>query len=275
MSTLPAEEPFWEPLARPGFTPAQTAAIVVRHLIPVGGVFALGWSAGQFLLLSLFDICFSIVGTGMLGALVSTRQEVGPGPDPAGAIGSWLAVLVATLVGSVLLTALFGWVIALFMVSAGDGLGEKSLWISALTMVLAAAPALWRRYRSDLAAGLSEAQRKRRDQPHVLVLVLNAGLVFAMCGFAADFGRFGLFALVVAATALSLLRDLRPDLMRELARPSDMPPPKEYGEAGRNHDFLLLLWQQLFRPASTARVRAKRRPREVARAGSTGDAKRE
>jgi hypothetical protein len=272
MNRPSANEPHWEPLPRQSFTPAQTAGIVVRHLIPMVGVFAFGWSAGQFLLLSLFDICFNIVCTGVLGALVSTRQEVGLGPNPADVIGGWLTALGLALVGSVLLTALFGWVIALFMVSAGDGLLEKSLWISALTMVLTSAPALLRRYQSDLTAGMSEAQRKRRDQPNVLVLVLNAGLIFVMCGFAGDLGRFGLFALVIAVTALSLLRDLRPDLMRELARPADLPAPKEYGEAGRNHDFLLLLWQQLFQRDASASAPTKRSPRKAASADHAGDA---
>lgn len=271
MSRTSAKEPYWEPLPRQALKPAQKAEIVVRHLIPVAGVFAFGWSAGQFLLLSLFNICFSIVCTGMLGTLVSTRQEVGPSPNRADAIGSWLTALVLSLIGSVLLTALFGWVIALYMVAAGDQLVDTSLAVSALMMVASGVPALYRQYRADLAAGLNEDQRKRRDQPNVLVLVLNAGLIFVMCGFARELGRFGLFTLVVAVTALALLRDLRPDLMRELARPSGMPPPKEFGEAGRNHDFLQLLWQQLFRRAPTAPVREKRRLRKIPRAGTTGD----
>jgi hypothetical protein len=209
-----------ERLPRPSFTPMQTIAIVVRQLIPVIGVFVLGWSAGQFVLLSVFNICFSIVCIGVVGVLVSSRQEVGPSPNRADAISSLLTAIGLAIVGSVLLTAMFGWVVALFMVSAGDGLFETSLWMSALAMVISATPALVRQYQSDLSAGLDEATRKRRDQPNVLSLVLSAGLIFIASGYAGDFGRSGLSILAVLVTALFLFRDLRPDLMRELVRPS-------------------------------------------------------
>ena len=162
MSKAKVNEPHWEPLPRQSFTPAQTAGIVVRHLVPVAGVFVLDWSAGEFVLLSVFNICFSIVCIGVIGVVVSTRQEIGPSPNAADAIGTWLFAMLLALVGSVLLTAMFGWVVALLMVSDGGNLFEFSLLVPALIMVVSAAPALYRQYTTDLVGGMCEGRASSR-----------------------------------------------------------------------------------------------------------------
>ena len=226
MSKSSANEPHWEPLPRQHFTLKAQLGIVLRHLVPVLGVFIFGWSAAQFLILSVFNVCFSVVCIGVVGVAVSTRQLNGPGLKVADQIGTWLTCLALAVIGSVVLTAMFGWVIALFAVSGGEALFNVSLVSSALMMVAFAVPGLYKQYQADLAADLDEEQRKKRDQPNILVLVLTAGLIFILSGYAPDFGRFGLIVMVIAVTALFLFRDLRPDLMRELARPSNMPPTK-------------------------------------------------
>ncbi|MBL0163419.1 MAG: hypothetical protein IPP82_07165 [Xanthomonadales bacterium] len=161
MSKPAASEPYWQPLQRQRLALVQTTGIVVRQLIPVVGIIALGWSAGQFLLLSVFNICFSVVCIGVLGAVVSKRQQVGPSPNPEHEIGSWLVALAFALIGSVLLTAMFGWVIALYMVAAGDRLFDSWLAACALMMVASAAPALCRQYQGDLAAGLQAGDTEK------------------------------------------------------------------------------------------------------------------
>jgi hypothetical protein len=213
-------EPYWVPLPRQKFTPVQTAGIVLRHLVPAAGVFMFDWSAGEFLMLSLFNVCFSIVCIGVVGVLVSTRQQTGPSPNVMDAIAGWATGIALALIGSIMLTVMFGWVIGVLVASSGGTVFSWTLAGSGLLMVISAAPASFRQYKADLAAGLDEEQRKRRDQPNVLVLVMTGGLVFILSGFAGDFGDWALYALVVAVTGLFLFRDLRPDLMRELVRPS-------------------------------------------------------
>ena len=220
-----ANEPYWEPLARQRLSPGQTAAIVVRHLIPLAGIIGLDWLAGQFLILSLFSIAFSVVAIGTIGVMVSTRQEVTVDAGIADKAGSWIFAIVLALVGSVILTAMFGWVIVVFTVISGESLFDGALFASALLIVISAAPGMLRQYRDDLASSLTEEQRKQRDQPKALGLVMSAGLIFIMSGYAPEFGRVGLVVLAFAVTALFIFRDLRPDLMRELTRPSNRPPP--------------------------------------------------
>jgi hypothetical protein len=219
-----APQPYWTPLARPHYTLLETLGIFVRHLIPPAGMLWLGWSAGQFLLLSVFDIAFSVAGIGVVGVAVSTRKTVGNSTGLADRVAGWM-VLVCVGMGICLLqTALFGWVIVVLATDEGRPLFNATLAWSAFAMIVAAGPALLRQYRADLHSPLSEEQRKQRDQPHVLGLVMCAGLIFIVAGHVAEFGRIGIALLVGVVIGLSLLRDLRPDLVRELTRPANRPP---------------------------------------------------
>jgi hypothetical protein len=224
-------EPHWEPLPRQQFTVAQTVGIVVRHLIPLAGMLALGWSAGQFLLLSVFNICFGIITIGVVGVFVSTRQELGPSPDDMSEITRLLLAIALAVTGSVMLTAMFGWMIVVVAMSGAGSLFDWALVNSAVLMVATAAPALYRQYRDDLLAGYDETYRKRRDQPKVLVLVLTAGWILILSGSADGFGQSGLLIVATAVTALFVLGDLRPDLMRELARPAARPTARHSGKS--------------------------------------------
>jgi len=212
----PARNPRQEPSLRPILSRAQTAAIVIRNLIPLAGIVVHGWLAGHFLILSMFSLALSIVGIGTIGVMVSARKEM-PDTRAADQISSWVIAIGLTLFGSVILTALFGWVIAVFTVNIGESLFDGALLGSAMLVVMSAAPAMVRQYREDLASSLTEEQRKQRDQPTVFGLVLSAGLIFILSGYAPGFGRFGLVALAFAVTALFIFRDLRPDLVRSLA----------------------------------------------------------
>ncbi len=215
------KEPYWSPLPRQRFSTSQTAGIVARHIVPLAGVLLFGWSAGEFVLLSVFNIAFSMSCIGVVGVAVSTRKEVGPSPNLADAIGSWLMLVLVGLILSLVLTGLFGWVVALFVA------WHMSIAWAALTMVIAAAPALFQQYQADMRSTLTEEDRKKRDQPQALVLALCAGLIFIMSGYVGVFGRYGQIVMAIAVTALFIFRDLRPDLMRELTRPKDRPPASD------------------------------------------------
>jgi hypothetical protein len=215
------EEPYWEPLARQKFSPAQNASIVARHMVPLLALWWYHGSVGQFLLLGIFNIAFTIasiatvgVGVSMKGNFISTADE----------IAGWSTLAAMTLVVSVGLTAMFGWVVALMASGEPGGFLKASLGWSLLAVVLCALPGLYLQYREDLRSGLSEEVRKKRDQPQVLVHVISAGLLFLLSGHVARFGRVGAIVLALAMTALFIFRDLRPDLARELARPRNRPP---------------------------------------------------
>ena len=65
-------QPYWAPTARPSFTRAQQASIVARHLVPLACLALFGGSVLQFLLLSVFNIAFTVavaLGWGWVTAL--------------------------------------------------------------------------------------------------------------------------------------------------------------------------------------------------------------
>ena len=210
-------KPYWFALPRPDYTRAQQASIVARHLVPLACLALFGGSLLQFLLLSVFNLAFTIAGIGTVGVAVSTRQEV-KSTGWADQLGA-LAALVLVCVGvSLVLSFLFGWVIAVFASHEAGGLWNRMLWWGVLGTVLAALPGMVSQYHADLRAQLSEDARKRRDQPVVGVHLFSAGFLFLLSAFTLGLGQAGAVLMAIGVTALFIFRDLRPDLARALAR---------------------------------------------------------
>ena len=217
------EEPYWEPLPRQRTSMQQTVAITVRNLIPVACVLFFGGSALEFLLLSVFSLAITIACIGVNGVAVSTKIEEA-NASTANAFARWILLIFVGLFIGLLLTVLFGWVIAVFASFGKKGIFTPTLLWSALAIAVSAVAELYRQYKADRHSGLGETLRKQRDQPIVLGHVLSAGLIFIMSGELLNMGRIGILVMTIAVTALFIFRDLRPDLMRELVRPRNKPP---------------------------------------------------
>jgi len=210
-------QPYWSPLARPTFTRAQQASIVARDLVPLACLAVFGGSVLQFLLLSVFNLAFTIAGIGTVGVAVSTRQEV-RSTGWADQLGALITLAGICIVAALVLSALFGWVIAVVASYDTEGLWNATLWWGVLGTVLAALPGMVVQYNDDLRAKLSEDARKRRDQPVVGVHLFSAGFIFLLSGFTLGWEGVGATLLALLVTALFIFRDLRPDLARALAR---------------------------------------------------------
>ncbi|MEO7252305.1 MAG: hypothetical protein ABIW30_06840 [Arenimonas sp.] len=215
-SAVEIPTPHWEPLARPTFSRWQQASIVARHLVPLAFLWWFGGSLPQFVLLHVFNLAFTIAGIATVGVAVSTRQEVAP-RGTADRVGSWIMLALVCAGVSLMLTALFGWVIAFFVATEGRGFWDPNLWWSVLAIVATALPGMYMAFEEDLRVGLSEEARKRRDQPVVGVHLFSALFVVLPAMFALHWGRFGAVLLAVLITALFIFRDLRPDLARALS----------------------------------------------------------
>lgn len=203
-------------------TGIEIAGIVLRNLIPLAMVVVFGWSIGQYVLLSVFDLTYAVTSIAVVGVSVSHRDAMNAS-GALDAFGSWLMVIGVGAFVSLLLTAMFGWVVALMAWQDDRRLFDATLVWSALAIMLAAAPAMYRQYRADVASGLPEAVRQRRDEPRIRVLMASMAMILFASFWAAQAGTIGLVVLAILVTALSLVRDLRPDLLRRLmlARAAD------------------------------------------------------
>lgn len=219
----PAKEPYWAPLPLQSFSRMQTLVIVVRNVTPLICVLWFKSSALEFLLLSIFSLAITIACIGVGGVAVSTKREEAE-MGRLNAVSAWISLALIGIFISLLLTAMFGWVIALFASFTKEGIFTPVLVWSALAIAVSAASGLYYQYQSDRRSGLSEILRKQRDQPIVLGHVLSAGLIFVLSGWLLNTGSLGLVAMTIAVTVLFIFRDLRPDLMREFTRPSNKPP---------------------------------------------------
>jgi hypothetical protein len=225
-------ETYWTPRPRPHFDAAQKAGIVTRNVLPLVGVLFFGWSASQFVLITVFNLGLAIVCMGCIASAVAWQKSDRQHVAWPGSLTHWISLIATALMATVLFTAMFGWVIGLFV-----HWDASFIWAPVLAIFFAL-PAIVQQYKMDLASPMTESERKKRDQPNVITLVLCAGLIFMMSGYIADFGRFWLTIVAIAITVLLTFKDFRPDLMRELTRPKNMPPDEQYGEPGKKHDLL-------------------------------------
>lgn len=210
----PPDEGYREPAPRQHFTRLQTASVIARNAVPLVGVVFFGHSAGNFVMLCVFNLALTIAGIGVVGVAVS---QDGKYISNADRIAGLCTLALVGLGITALLTALFGWAIAVFIAQVEDGLFNLPLFWSALSIVLCALPALWRQFNDDLQSKLDEEARKRRDQPIIFMHVLSAGLIFVFCPYAFEFGRTGMIVAAFVITSMFTFRDLRPDLMGKLA----------------------------------------------------------
>jgi hypothetical protein len=221
--TRPAIDPLpAAPERRPG-DPLAIALVVARHAIPLLGLVAFGASVENFLLLSVFDVAVAVACIAVVALAVSTRQEVGD-RGATDAIAALVFLLFIGIAAAFALTGLFGWVCVLLVAWTPEGLWNAALWWSAFAIVAFSVPGVVQRYREDMAAKIGDDARRRRDEPAVGVLLLSAGLVFVLSGYAGDFGHAGRIVVALVVTALFVVRDLKPDALRRLMGTLPAPP---------------------------------------------------
>jgi len=201
------------------FTAVQTAGVVIRHLVPVVRVLFFGQSAGQFLLLSVFNIAFSLACIGTIGVAVSEQKRSGARRSSTVALRTWLGLLGGAVLVTLILTTALGWWIVAVAADGRRSLLDISLAWSALTMVIAAVPGLLHQYRADLGSMLSAKELRERDRLNGMVLFVCGILIYML-------GSLNLTLTMIGATAVFIVRDLRPDLIRGLIRKSDMQTGK-------------------------------------------------
>jgi hypothetical protein len=183
---------------------AHAAVVVIRHLIPVAMVVFLKGSASQFLLLSIFNIAFTVACIGGIGTAVSAAKRKSGRARGEGATAVTIgAVVVVTLI----LTVTLGWWIVPIAAQEGDRVLTGSLGLSAVAIVVAALPSLRFHFADDMNSSLTESERMTRDRSNAGLLLLCGVLIFFMA-------NISLVVTMIGTVVLFIVADLRPDLIR-------------------------------------------------------------
>ncbi len=199
------------------------AAIVVRNAIPIIGIVAFGWSAVQFLVLSVFNLAMSIVNIGLAGAIASTMRGDGAMAARKVRFGELMKFLGAGVFLAVLLTTMGAWPIFVIAEKDAGVLLRPGFWGAVLAIVIVSVPSVRAEIHAKLMSPLTLEQSKARDQPRVGIAFFGIGVSLVMSGWAAQFGSFGLVLLVIGFTAFALVRELRPDwIANGLNREADL-----------------------------------------------------
>jgi len=195
---------------------AQVVAVLARHLPPLVGVFAYGWSVGQFLVCAVFNTTWQIGVIAATNIVVSERLATRSMPDASQrARDLWRLAMIA-LVAALFLGALFGWITVVVATQGDSHTFDRALLIPLAMTISAGLVAVSTQYRADLAAQVAEATRKARDQPAIFALLASAAIIWFISAQFAQSGPHVAFALAIALTALFILRDLRPDFLRRI-----------------------------------------------------------
>ena len=197
-------------------TITQVVAVLVRHLPPLVGVFAYGWSVGQFLVCAVFGTTWLIGLVAATGVIVSLRQDKGATPTRAEQLGDLARIAVTALIAGLVLGALFGWIVVVVAMDGDARTFNRSLLIPLAMTMTAGLVSAFAQYRADLAARLDEATRKRRDQPMIFALLASAAIIWFVSAHFAQAGRYAALALAVVLTVLFVVCDLRPDFLRRI-----------------------------------------------------------
>jgi hypothetical protein len=197
----------------------QIASIVVYHLVPAVSAISSNAAVARFLLLSLFNVVFSVMSVICANIVVTILQTPAhPGASPMARLGPWVSLTLVTVFASALLAVLFGWVIIVMLPNAAHALGDRQLWLSATLMVAAALPRLITRSAADLRSCASEDTRMARDRPSLLLQVASGFAMLILASYAVNWlGDYWLYPLMAALTGFFIFRDIRPDvILREL-----------------------------------------------------------
>jgi hypothetical protein len=199
---------YWSPLPRPQFSLVHKIGIIVRNTLPAVGVFLFGWPAGQFLMLTQFNIALSAASIAVFGMYISLEKKDRTLFTLSDEILDWVAKLMGCLAFTLFIAA---FLCAFIIVGYGTASFSVGLFLSALAAVVAAAPGLFDQYRGNTRCNLSDNEAKARYVPDFNSLMVFGGLIDVLIPIqAVVFGKVS----VVLVTAVLIARDLRPDLMR-------------------------------------------------------------
>ena len=210
-------------MTRRPLSPGFIASVLIHHLVPVIWVLWFDQSAAQFLLLSLCNCVFAIMGS-ITANLAVSQLQAPPRPGVTGwfRIEPWVSLALVSLVFTGLMIGLFGMILFSMLPNAAAALADHQLWSALAMMVLSMIAGLVLTARADLQSGQPEPVRKARDQPRILLNVLSGFVLLLLSSYASEwFGNWALPALMVALTGFFILRDLRPDLIKRAFFPAN------------------------------------------------------
>lgn len=196
---------------RPRPTPLDLANVVVRNLVPVGGILFLGWSATSTLVLYFVDTMLAM--TVMFAGLA---RHFAPAPSDEGAAGrvnAEVGYVAAALFVAAFISVPLGLPLLFVGVSAhtswSEVFGDPSFRVG---LVLQAIAAFWSGVGLYRALATHTPQELRVKKRFALVFLRwIAVLMVVYSGFLFLFGRFAPLVLVAVYAGTSIVIDIAPD----------------------------------------------------------------
>ena len=194
---------------------ASIAGILLRHAIPLAGVFILHWSAQKFLLLAVINFAWNWTLLGAWNsatdALLTGRRQGNPV-----ALATWILMLIAGVAVFLIVTLAFGFPV--YYMSASPPIFDVEWWMSVTMSLLAPLPNLAGAIRSGVASNLADQQIEASAKSRRQLLLVDIIPIVGAYGLLANFPSPGMVgAVAVGYVLFSALCELRPDLAVEFS----------------------------------------------------------
>ena len=185
--------------------------VIARHSIPAIGVLQFGTPVGQFALLTQLNIAFSIGCISVFDADIARRKELSA-MSRREQFTDFAKALRRCLGYTVVIAALFS--IPAVLVYRWSLL-TLALFVAAAMMIASAVPGLFEKYRAEIRSAAGVAARESTFIPQNQSLLACAVLLAFYLPYG-DPDADG--AIVVATTALLIVRELNPGLLMTLLK---------------------------------------------------------
>lgn len=222
--------------ARPLPSPLDIANVVVRNLVPVGGILFLGWSAPSILVLYFVDTMLAM--TVMFAGLA---RHLAPAPSGDDGVASRVNAEVGYVAAALFITAFIAIPLGLPLLFVGaaadtswrDVFAEPSFRVG---LVLQAIAAFWSGVGLYRALRTHTPQELRIKKRFALVFLRWIAVLMAMySGLLFLFGRFAPLVLVAVYAGTSIMIDIAPDRFLQMmpGGAEDAEPEPKRPDAGR------------------------------------------
>lgn len=199
---------------------------IARNLFPFVGMPLFGWSAQNILWLSAFNLVLQVVII-TIASLVAPRLRNANAHQLIMESIWWgaVAVLIAATAAVVGVLHMNSGFLAEMIAHGVFASLAQSLWYWLLGLAIASLPAFLAEVRVEIKLSRTDAWIEQRSSPMtVFGEILPAAIAIGWCPLAIDSGDVGIAIAITAFTAFSLFRDIWPDQMRDMVRPSRRKP---------------------------------------------------
>jgi hypothetical protein len=204
--------------------PEQTASVflksLLRNAIPFAGILGFGWPVQDVLWLSAFNFLIQVAVIAIASAVAPRLQHIGKRQLIARSF--WFALLSVLVAGATLCLIGLAYlpVVRVLYESGMFAHIQKSLWCWVAGLAISAIPAFLAEVRVEIDLSRLGSLEENNNPFRVMGEVGRPALIIIFCPIAIALGDVWVAFAICLFTAISVVHDVWPDILRNIVRSS-------------------------------------------------------